>query len=221
MRTSKTLRLKSFGAFVVDFIITKGIPESGGFGEIDLTTRPYKITLDPRNANIDVKSVAARIAHELGHRIGLSNAVSSCGLQSIMSDGTTSETGVRASINITANDVRASNRNFDPNTRGQCTSLGGTGRTGEACQDNDNDGFNTCNGDQNDADPNVTCIDSDADGICGTRDCDDFNPSVAFDADGDGYCYPDDCNDYDPNTYPGADICNTEGGADRNCSGID
>ena len=69
-----------------------------------------------------------------------------------------------------------------------------------ACQDADDDGVSTCEGDCDDANPFCTtdCTDADGDGTCVTFDCNDadFNcDSDCTDADGDGFCLPYDCND--------------------------
>ncbi|HVF48574.1 MAG TPA: hypothetical protein VNA19_00725 [Pyrinomonadaceae bacterium] len=91
----------------------------------------------------------------------------------------------------------------------------------DLCADSDHDGYTTCEGDGNDLNPSITCTDADRDGVCGIRDCNDFNPNSAYDLDGDGYCNDVDCYDYDSNIHPDARVsCQSEGG-DVNCNGMD
>ena len=68
------------------------------------------------------------------------------------------------------------------------------------CGDNDRDGYDYPGADCDDNNPgcNVSCVDTDGDGFCGTLDCDDQNPNCQTDCDdgdGDGFCATDDCDD--------------------------
>jgi len=85
------------------------------------------------------------------------------------------------------------------------------------CEDNDFDGWTTCENDCNDTDPSINpgATEILCDGI--DNDCDPLtldNP----DNDGDGYGYCDDCNDTDPLINPGAtEECD---GIDNDCDGV-
>jgi len=56
-----------------DFIIRRGTPTSGRCAEINQAVHPHTITLSSDYDNMEADNVAAVIAHELGHRVGLSN----------------------------------------------------------------------------------------------------------------------------------------------------
>ncbi|MBM75932.1 MAG: hypothetical protein CMK59_11075 [Proteobacteria bacterium] len=85
--------------------------------------------------------------------------------------------------------------------------------------DQDGDGFSSCDGDCNDENPNQSLLDLDEDGLSACEgDCDDSNPELnRIDADVDGYTSCNgDCDDYDPNSYPNAEeVCD---GQYNNCS---
>jgi len=100
-----------------DVEITKGSPSGGTFAETTVLTPPYTMTLDPQNASINVNSVAGRVAHEMGHEIGLDGA-GGCG-SSIMTEANAN--GTRNINNVQPNDVASSNQNLNPSTRNTCT----------------------------------------------------------------------------------------------------
>jgi predicted Zn-dependent protease len=56
-----------------DIKIHKGTPAGGAFADAG-SGYPYTITLDPLNATIATTSAQGRVAHELGHEIGIGNA---------------------------------------------------------------------------------------------------------------------------------------------------
>ncbi|MET0624958.1 MAG: hypothetical protein ABW250_18560 [Pyrinomonadaceae bacterium] len=132
-------------------VIVKGDSASAGFGSMDMSQRPYRMKLDPQNGSIDLASVRARIAHELGHVLGLAQARSGCGGTTLMSDGNTSETGVMTHTQVTSNDVSRVRENREPNNQCEVQFTGGV--QGNECYDEDNDGLSTCDGDCNDNDP--------------------------------------------------------------------
>jgi hypothetical protein len=71
-------------------IIKRGTPAAGGCASIDLAPNggPYVITLPLSTASMDLWAIVERIAHELGHSIGLDNVTdANCGSASIMSPG--------------------------------------------------------------------------------------------------------------------------------------
>src|SRR6185503_21282181 len=93
-----------------------GTPAGGGFADAG-SGYPYVITLDPANASYTQGTVNGRMAHEMGHEIGIGNAT---GCDSIMD--TSNPDGSRNVNTIKPNDVVMSNKNLDPNTRtSDCT----------------------------------------------------------------------------------------------------
>ncbi len=91
----------------------------------------------------------------------------------------------------------------------------------QGCPDADGDGVTTCQGDCNDADPNVH---PGAPELCNGVDdnCDYFVPLNERDTDGDGVRLcdsPPDCNDYDAGVYPGnVEVCGDN--KDNDCNGL-
>jgi hypothetical protein len=70
--------------------------------------------------------------------------------------------------------------------------------------------------------PSSNCPDSDGDSICDAQDCNDNAAWASFDLDGDGFCEDVDCADMNALAYPGAPLDpETNGGEDRNCNGQD
>jgi hypothetical protein len=165
----------------------------GGYAEIDLSRKPHKLSLDPRNANIDVESVAGRIAHEIGHPLGLNNAETACGGNSIMSEGQTTETGVRTTTKVTPSDAAAVRRNRYTTT--ECTDNFNSFTGNEECADSDGDGWSTCAGDCDDGNTFLTPSDNDGDGCSSCDgDPDDARPYMNCSS---GYTYTQSyCYDY-------------------------
>ena len=93
-------------------IIKRGVPAGGGCASINLSPNggPYEITLPLSTASMDLWAIVERIAHELGHAIGLSNITeSSCGVASIMSPANPGCTG-QVGRTVTQKDVDQSRK---------------------------------------------------------------------------------------------------------------
>jgi hypothetical protein len=112
-----------------------------------------EVHLDPKNTTFSEvhqpDDLCGRIAHEIGHGIGLNGVTSNCA--SIMTGSYSN--GSRPINYVTAEDVRASNQNLNPSTRGNCfppTPLS-----------EPNDGIDPCDVDGN------GCLDV----ICGGNNC--------------------------------------------------
>lgn len=93
-------------------IIKRGNPPSGGCASILLAPNggPYVITLPLSTASMDSWAVVERIAHELGHVIGLGNITDlNCGLSSIMSPANPNCTG-QVGRTVTQKDVDQSRK---------------------------------------------------------------------------------------------------------------
>jgi hypothetical protein len=126
-----------------DIRIINQAPSSGGYAE-QTASYPYIMSLDPANANIALESVTGRVAHEMGHSIGISNCSSS---SSIMNGSNAN--GTRNVNQIQPNDVAQSNQNLNSATRPSCadSSPGGSepfeggGGGGDGCGD-----FQFCDG---------------------------------------------------------------------------
>ncbi|MEC7987398.1 MAG: MopE-related protein, partial [Myxococcota bacterium] len=87
--------------------------------------------------------------------------------------------------------------------------------------DEDGDGYSTCDGDCDDFDDTRSLDDLDSDGVSTCDgDCDDSDPTVdALDADSDGFsACVDDCDDADPNVNPDAAEDCGDGIIDNDCS---
>jgi hypothetical protein len=104
-----------------DIKIIKAAPTSGGYAEIT-PTHPHTMSLDPANATIALESVTGRVAHEMGHTIGISN----CDTSASIMNGANSN-GTRSTNTIQPNDVAQSNQNLNPSTRPKYTATSGTG----------------------------------------------------------------------------------------------
>lgn len=134
---------------------------------------PYIMKVRADNSGRPSDELCGRIAHEIGHSIGLANA---SGCTSVMVPSYSDGTRPPANNRVTSNDVYRVNRHFD--NRSQCTTTS-QGR------------------------PYGDCPDQDGDGVCSEYDCDDNNPDIrecvaCVDNDGDGWCSGTDCNDNDP-----------------------
>jgi hypothetical protein len=109
-----------------DITITNQTPSTGGFAE---TTRtfPFTMRLAPTNGNLGggtftADDLCGRIAHEIGHKLGLAEVSSTC--NSIM-DGA-NPNGTRDVKQVQPNDVQQVRNSFNPTTRtnGTCTAPG-------------------------------------------------------------------------------------------------
>jgi hypothetical protein len=106
-----------------DFIIVSKL--NGAPADIDLQQYTHVISLraDIIN-NLSPEDLAATIAHELGHRIGLANSgcADATGQNSTIMNGHDPENGFRqVTTEVRSNDVYQSNRSADPNTTNNCT----------------------------------------------------------------------------------------------------
>ncbi|MFY9555057.1 MAG: hypothetical protein WAV20_25515 [Blastocatellia bacterium] len=129
------------GASSPDYVIKRETPsDPSACAEVSKAGPPYIIKLPPTTTSFSDAEIIGRIAHEMGHRIGMTND-DSC--TSIMN---TSTAGChRTSNTVLAADVAASNRNLDPAQRVDCHSDynaggtdpggGGLGCFGEPCPD--------------------------------------------------------------------------------------
>ena len=142
-----------------DFIIRRQSPSNpSACASVSKTGPPYYINLPPNATGFDADVIAGRIAHELGHRIGLVNDINCL---SIMNAGFSGCHRPPEANRIHPEDVRAVNDNMDPSRRQtNCNADYATGGTAddeeEGCPDADGDGLPACNGDCNDSDPNFT-----------------------------------------------------------------
>jgi len=171
------------------------------------------IKLDPINGdlgtgaglNFTASDLCGRVAHELGHLIGLAE-VPNC--RSIMFGANLN--GSRDVNTVQANDVGQVNKNFNAATRGTCqATTPNSGAAGEPIITPT-------------PTPTPECPDNDHDGICAANDCNDNSFWTSFDWDGDGFCEDVDCNDFNPGIYPGAPLdAEPIPGEDRNCNGAD
>jgi hypothetical protein len=171
---------------------------------------PFTIILPAEAKNWSAETLRARIAHELGHALGVAHPDKGCGATIMNGPG---PGNTQITNNVQPKDIVEQRKQF--NTPTDCTEKldWKIGLTGTPTPTPTPIPTPT---------PDPGCLDQDHDGVCFFDDCDDHNPAVAFDSDGDHYCYPYDCDDYDSRVYPGAPLnYNTEGGEDRNCNGID
>src|SRR5215216_1683471 len=163
------------------------------------------ILLDPKVVNYPPERLAALIAHEIGHHLGLADDYSKTGCVTIVKQVTD-----KNHPRVQAADIAIVNKHM--NNRETCTS---------------NQQAPMPNGGTPTPTPTATptpaeCPDNDHDGVCDAQDCNDNNPWASFDIDGDGFCEDVDCNDANPMVHPGAPLDpETEGGEDRNCNGQD
>jgi hypothetical protein len=200
----------------VDIRIVLGTPSPGyvaeakGTKNLGLIGRPWTITLPASAANLSPDVLRARIAHEIGHALGLAhpNSFNECGhtIMNLLNNNQVITGSVQAK-DIAEVRRHVSSQFTCPAELDQKAGLGNPTPTPTPIPT---------------PTPPGGCTDQDHDGVCFFDDCDDNDPNVAFDSDGDHYCYPYDCNDYDSRIYPGAPLnYNTEGGEDRDCNGVD
>ncbi len=202
-----------------DFVIVKGAITDSQIAHIDLGSYPHTITIRADMVNkLSLNDIAAFIAHEFGHRIGVSEATNSsnCGSSDSIMRGHDAITLKPVRTEVTAGDVFMSNKNADAPSIYCTKSQVGKGTNEVDC-----------------AHDTVACEGNGGTWNCATQTC-DFPPSGGGgggggggcqDADGDGYtaayCGGSDCND-DPyangyNINPGSnEICD---GVDNNCDG--
>ncbi len=183
--------------------------DAGSGNQTDATGKPIPgkrvIALHPKVLNYPPERLAALLAHEIAHQLGLADDYSTKGCVTIVKQVTSSD-----HPRVQAGDVAIVNKHL--NNRETCTS---------------NQQPPMPNGGTPTPTPTATptpaeCPDNDHDGICDAQDCNDSNPWASFDMDGDNFCQDVDCNDANPMVYPGAPLDpETGGGEDRNCNGQD
>lgn len=100
-----------------EIIVLKGtLQNPDGCAQISKSGPPYYMTLPASMANLSAEEIKGRIAHEIGHPLGLDNAESGC--DSIMN---LSGAGChRSSNSVLVNDVAAVNKNFGANKATDC-----------------------------------------------------------------------------------------------------
>jgi hypothetical protein len=189
-----------------DIYISRVDNPSGGCADIawNPSGHYWQMRLATALKNLPHEWIAAVIAHELGHALGLTNVGTDC-VDTIM-DGhkpNSCEQFVKA---VQAKDVEMARKH--KNDKEHCTAQSQPTVIPV--------------GEGNPTPTPVACVDNDNDGVCAAQDCNDSNASARFDVDGDGYCDNVDCNDANPQVYPGAPLDpETTGGEDRNCNGQD
>lgn len=119
-----------------DFVIVKGAITDPNIAHIDLGSYPHTITIRADLiGKLSLDDIAAAIAHEFGHRIGVSEATntSNCGSSDSIMRGHDATTLKPVRTEVTAGDVFMSNKNADaPST--YCTkSQVGQGTNGLDC----------------------------------------------------------------------------------------
>lgn len=104
-----------------DIRINKQAPSSGGYAELGKPTHPFRIDLNASNASISLEHVTGRVAHEMGHTIGIANTASdpTCGSAPSIMDGAYAD-GTRSVNHIQPMDVAMSNKNADDSRRSDC-----------------------------------------------------------------------------------------------------
>lgn len=185
-----------------DITVVNQTPTSGaGFAQTT-TSYPYQMRLAPANGNLNggqftTTDLCGRVAHELGHKLGITDA----GCASIM-NGSNAD-GTRPHNTVTANDVYQVNRNFDPTTRtnGYCTAPGTDNNEESTGGDGGGDpcGGDPCCGDPCCGDPccgDPCCYDS----CCGDPCCGDPNCGQQCYTVCTTYCYSA-CTVYDDYGY--------------------
>jgi hypothetical protein len=101
-------------------IIRQGTPADGACADTDLNGPPYVITLPASITNLSADEIRGRIAHEIGHILGESNAPND-GCYTIMNSATSMGCN-RTSNTVTAQDIVVVNKNFGPNRSTECYS---------------------------------------------------------------------------------------------------
>lgn len=99
-----------------DFVIVKGAITDSQIAHIDLGSYPHTITIRADMVNkLSLNDIAAFIAHEFGHRIGVSEATNSsnCGSSDSIMRGHDAITLKPVRTEVTAGDVFMSNKNAD------------------------------------------------------------------------------------------------------------
>jgi hypothetical protein len=108
-----------------DIIIVKDGVSPGACASSDWQgqpgTPPLKMHLTSATAGYSPATIASRIAHEVGHQIGLADVASSVCI-SIMNAASASGCATNATTTIKARDVASSNQNANDSTRASCTS---------------------------------------------------------------------------------------------------
>jgi hypothetical protein len=142
-------------------IIKQGTPADGACASTDLNGPPYVITLPASITNLSADEIKGRIAHEIGHILGESNAPND-GCYTIMNTATNQGCN-RSSNTVTAQDIVVVNKNFGPNRSSECYS-----------------DVNTQGGDKAESTPTPTPDEGGGGGYCFPPECEPPD-SVSFD----------------------------------------
>jgi hypothetical protein len=127
--TDYRLVLDQSGALgaTADITVVNQAPSTGGGFASTTTTYPFTMRLAPANGNLGggtftSEDLCGRIAHEIGHKLGLDDLVNTC--DTIM-DGVNPD-GTRDANHVRSNDVLQVRNSFNPTTRmdGTCTAPG-------------------------------------------------------------------------------------------------
>ena len=176
---------------------------SGDPAFIDLEHYPHEIKIrSDVLTNLSAADLAAMIAHELGHRIGLANwnQERSCAdVGATIMNGSNPLNGFRmVTTDVKPNDVYQVNRAFDDSTNQNCQVNAPTTAGVAICEDSDGDGF---------------CIESDCDdtawdltntcGYWGEQGPDQCNDGTDNDGDGLIDCQESACGHYCSNVRSG------------------
>jgi len=163
------------GVANADIVIVKD--SSVSYANTDKGGPPAYMRINPTwAATLTQEQLAAVIAHEVGHPLGLGNAYENgTGCQNaitIMNSLVSVTNPVPRFTTVEARDVYQMNKQFNPATRGQCCAdVNGSNTvdiTPGDCQDNDGDSITTCDGDCDDYDITKAfdCVPSCDWGVC-------------------------------------------------------
>ncbi len=110
------------GSSSPDFIIKQG-ELAGDCASVSKTGPPFIITLPASTCNLSSAEIRGRVAHEIGHRLGIDNNDQCSSIMNTSGEGCS-----RTSNNVQPNDVAAVNRNFGSNRETDCnTPVGSSG----------------------------------------------------------------------------------------------
>jgi hypothetical protein len=178
---------QSGGVGAPDIVITRQQPATSPWAEIT-RVYPFEMHLAPINGSLGsgvftLNDLTGRVAHELGHRLGLTHATQNC--PSVMRVSNVDGTRAAGTNNVGPTDVLQVNNNLRDDKRPGCNgSLSNTSDEddeaggdsgGGGCEsiDADGDGFNSCvDCNDNHYDPSNNCDPSDGGGGgCTSCDC--------------------------------------------------